>query len=83
MDAIERRKIFSRELARHRFVGGDHEFLNDPVGDIALGADDIFRHALQVENDLGLRQIEVEIAARFAGGVNRQRQLFHQFEAVH
>ncbi len=80
MDTIERREIFSRELPRDGFVGGDHEFFDDPMGDIALGADDVFRQPLQIENDLGLRQIEVEIAARFAVGVNRQRQLFHQFE---
>ena len=52
------------------------------MGDIALGADDVFRQPLQVEDDFRFGQIEVEIAARLAVGVDRQRQLFHQLETV-
>jgi hypothetical protein len=38
-------------VARHRFVGGNHELFDDPMGNIALGAHDIFRLPLQIENN--------------------------------
>ncbi len=66
MDAVKRRQFFFREMACDRFVGGDHEFFNYSMGDVALGADDVFRHALQVENDFRFRQIEIEIASDLA-----------------
>ena len=81
MDAVERREVFRRQFARHRFVGGDHELFDDAMGDIALGADDVFRQPLQVEDDFRFGQIEVEIAAGLAVGVDRQRQLFHELES--
>ena len=53
MNAVERGKILFGQMARDRFVGGDHEFFDDPVRYVALGAHDVFRQALQIENDFG------------------------------
>jgi hypothetical protein len=43
--------VSSRATASWR----DHEFFNNAVGDVSLGADDIYRQPLQVEDDLCFR----------------------------
>ena len=66
MDAVERRDVVVVEMLRDGLVGDQHELLDEAVRDVALGGDDRLDHALVVEDDLGLLQIEVDRAAAVA-----------------
>ena len=66
--AMQARNAPPHQLARDGLVGGQHAFLDQPVGDVALGAHDLLGTAAQVEQDLRLGQVEVDGAARAAAG---------------
>src|SRR5713226_3904664 len=83
MDAIERGDAFPFQKFCHRFVCHQHEFLDDAVGDVALGARDTHHAPVLVKLDLGLGQIKVNGASGVAPAVQDPRQLFHQLEVVH
>ena len=63
------------EVAGHGLVGGDHELLDDAVRHVALGAHDGRDAPLQIEEDLLLRQVEVDAPAARPLGPDRQRQV--------
>ncbi len=63
VDAVGQRHVQGGEIVRDGLVGGEHEALDQAVGDVALGLDDVLRAAAQVEDDLGLGQVEVDRAA--------------------
>src|SRR5262245_19559665 len=46
VDTIEQWKILLLKMPGDRFIGGDHEFLYDPVSNVTLGAHYIFRRSL-------------------------------------
>ena len=77
MHTIEKWKIFFLELAGYGFIGRDHELLDDPVSDVALRPHDIFRQALQVENDFRLGQIEVKAPSCLTVPPQEQGELLH------
>ena len=61
-----------------RDIGEDHEFLDQPMRVEALRDDDAIERAVGLQQDLSLRQIEIERAAcvarllhRAIGGVER------------
>jgi hypothetical protein len=60
---VDRGHLHPPEVAGHGFVGGDHELLDDAVRHVALGAHDGRDAALQIEQDLLLRQVEVDAPA--------------------
>ena len=80
VDAVERRHVVLVEVLRDGLVGEQHELLDEPVRDVALGGDDRFDHPLVVEDDLRLLQIEVDRAAAVAALVQDLEQLAHQLE---
>src|SRR5262245_38283926 len=82
MDTIEQWEILLLEMPGDRFIGGDHEFLYDPVGNVALGAHYIFRRSLNVEDNFRLWEIEIQVASASATFVNQYGQLFHKFELI-
>ena len=55
VDAVERRDAFIFQIVGDAFVGGEHEFFDQAVGDVALGSGDAFHHAEFVKLDYGLR----------------------------
>src|SRR5262245_65602920 len=71
MDTIEQWKILLLEMPGDRFIGGDHEFLYDPVGNVALGPHYIFRRSLDVEDNFRLREIEIQVPSASATLVNQ------------
>ncbi len=83
VDTVERRHVVVVEVLRDRLVRDEHELLDDPVRHTALGGDDLFHHALVVEDDLGLLQIEVDRAAAAAAQVEDLEQLAHGLEHRH
>src|SRR5262245_5338681 len=83
MDAIEQRKVLLLEMPGYRLISGDHEFFDDSVGDAALGAHDILRHPLDVEDNFCFGEIEIQVPAGSAALVHQECQLFHEFELIH
>ena len=73
MDAIERGHAEIFEPGGDTLVGGQHEFLDQPVGPCALGVGDAAHLALLVEFDDGFGQIEIDAAALFAALVHQDR----------
>ena len=82
VNAVKRRNAAVLEVARHTFVGGQHELFDDAVRDVALRARDADHAAVLVEFDFRLWQIEINRAARVALPVQQPRQLFHQLEIL-
>src|SRR5262245_47113881 len=64
-------------------IGGDHEFFNDSVGNVALGPNDVFRYALEIKDNLRLGQIEIQVPSGSAAFIHQERQRLHQFELIH
>ena len=75
VDAVERRHVVVVEVLRDRLVGDQHELLDQPMRDVALGRDDRLDHPLVVEDDLGFLQVEVDRAAAAAPLVEDLEQL--------
>src|SRR5579859_3883084 len=82
VDSVKRWDALPLQIARHSFIGGEHEFLNKAVRDISFGSGDSDHAAVLVKLDFRLRQIEVNGAALVATAVQDLRQLFHQLEML-
>ena len=81
VNAINRRVTGLFKMRGHRFVGGQHELLDNPVGDVARAARDAGHDAGFVEFDQRLREVEVDRAALVALVLQNFSQLAHQLEA--
>ncbi len=69
--AIHRRLVTALEFLRGGDVGQNHEFLDQPVAVETRPGRHAAHDAVAVEDDAALRQVEVERAARGAGGEQR------------
>src|SRR5580698_10032971 len=69
------------QVRRHGFIRREHEFLDQPVRDVARATGDAGHFAKFVEFDQRLRHVEIDGAAPDALLVQHQRQFPHQFEA--
>ena len=63
MHPVDSGYLHPAEVAGHGFVGSDHELLDDAVRHVAFGAYDGRDAALQIEENLFLRQVEVDAPA--------------------
>ena len=75
VDAKHRRQGAHGKEARHRFVGGEHELLDQAVGVVARAASDLGHPSALVEDDLRLGQVEVDGSAQAALPGELLRQL--------
>ena len=66
--AIHHRLVQAFQFLGGRDVGEDHELLDQPVAVEARPWRDAAHDALVVQHDTALRQVEIERAARGAGG---------------
>ena len=66
MSAIEQRRMRGLQSFGGGDIGEDHEFLDQPMRLQPLGPPDADEASLLVENELALRQIEIERVAPFA-----------------
>ena len=77
MHAIKKRYVLVGNKGCHSFIGSQHEFFDQLMCQIALGADDPFGQAGQADDDLRLRQVEIDTAPFFAHSHQDQGQLLH------
>ena len=61
-------------------VGREHEFFDETVREVALGAGDALHKSELVEFDDGLGQVEVDGAAAMAFAVEDEGEIAHQLE---
>ena len=80
VDAVDRRLLGEEELLRHGLVGRQHELLDQPVGDVARLGDDADDEPGVVEDDVGVREVEVDRAPRLAPPAQEGRDLAHEAE---
>ena len=66
VDAVEHRVIVAAQEVRSADIGGEHAFLDQPVGIVALDRHDALDLAVLVEDHLGLDGLEVDRAAPLA-----------------
>ncbi len=71
------------EVLRHRFVGYEHELLDNPVGDVALERDDRFDHPLVVQDDFRFLEVEIYRSTAMPALVQDLEQLAHVLEHRH
>ena len=64
VDAVSTRDLELAHVTGNRFVGRQHEFLDELVGDVVVNLLDTDRFALLVEPDLDLGEIQIERAVR-------------------
>src|SRR5260370_1235027 len=81
MNAMERLDAASKKIRGDSAIGGEHEFFDETVSDIALAARDIGHALLFVEFDDRLREIEIDGATFVAAGVEQQSEFLHIAEA--
>src|SRR5260370_16436528 len=65
---MERIDAAAKEIRGDGAVGGEHEFFNEAVSDVALAARDVGHALLFVEFNDGLREIEVDGPVFVAAG---------------
>ena len=82
MDPIERRYVSILNMRGNSLVCGQHELLDNLVGQIALGADDSLGPPLHIEDDFRLRQIKINASSRFPLRHQFQGQSLHDLEIV-
>src|SRR5690625_822528 len=63
MDTVEERYIHPVEVFGHRFVGEQHEFLDQLLARAAFADHDVFRDAVRTDEDLGFFEVEVDCTA--------------------
>ena len=80
MDAIERGNPAALKIACHSFVGGQHEFFNEAVGDVPFRARNAHHAAELVELNQRLRQIEIDGSALHAPTIENEREFLHKVE---
>ena len=80
VDAAEERHPEGVEVLRDRLVRGQHELLDDPVGNVSRSARDACHLAEFIELDKRLRHIEIDGPAAHPLAVQNERKLAHQFE---
>ncbi len=83
VDAVDGGDAGVLQVRCHGLVGGEHELLDQAVGDVARGAGDAGHFAELVELDQRFGQVEIDRAAAHALAVQDQRQFLHQLEALH
>ena len=67
VDPVDRRLLGEEELLRHGLVGREHELLDQPVRDVARLGNDPDDQALVVQDDVRVRQVEIDRAPRLRG----------------
>src|SRR5208337_5017306 len=82
MDAMEGLDATGIELVSDGAIRGEHELLDDAVGDVALAAGDAGYLLLFIEGDDRLGEIEIDGAIFGAAGVEQQRKALHGAEMV-
>ena len=82
MDTIEAGAACAFQVGRDGLVRKQHEFLDQPVSDVAFERNDVFDPAL-VHDHLGLVQIEIDRSAAPPGIVKDLKQIAHLFEHRH
>ena len=80
VNAVEAWRLLSGDELGHRLVREEHEFLDDPVGHVALGDRDVLDEPLIVHDHLGLGEIEIDRAAAPAPDVQDAEEVVHQLE---
>ena len=82
VDAIEGFHAAGDEVVGDGAIGGEHEFFDDAVSDIAFAAADVGHALLFVEFDDGFRKVEVDRTVVFAAGVEEKSESAHGAEVV-
>src|SRR5438128_9815357 len=80
MNALERFDTAAQKVRGNGTVGGEHEFFNETVSDVALAARDVGHALLVVEFDDRLGKIEVDGTALIAARVEKEREFLHVTE---
>src|SRR5260370_10904942 len=75
VNAMERIDAAAKEIRGDGAVGGEHEFFNEAVSDVALAARDVGHALLFVEFNDGLGKIEVHGPVFVAAGGGKKREL--------
>src|SRR4030043_1122796 len=79
MDSIDEWKSFFLHPMGNGLVGSDHKFFDDLMGQISLRPDDVLRLPLEIEDDLGLRKIEIKGASFRSSSAKFLAEIGHQF----
>src|ERR1017187_8450345 len=82
-NSIDPRDAGLLQVSGDALIGGQHELLDDAVGDIARRPRDARHGAQFVELDERLGKIEIDGAAAHAFLVEHQRQFLHELEALY
>ena len=77
MDTIDRRLFREEQALRNRLVRGQHELLDQPVRDVARFRHDPDDEPGVVENDVGVREVEVDGAPRVTALSKKRGELPH------
>ena len=80
VNAVEAGDAVRLEMVRDRLVGREHEFFDEAMREVALGAGDGLHQSELVELDDGLGQIEVDRSAALAFAIQDLCEVAHQLE---
>ncbi|MQM40282.1 hypothetical protein KBTX_04329 [wastewater metagenome] len=80
MNPVNKRQTHMMKVFRNRFVGGQHELLNQSFGDGALANDHIGWVAVLVNNNLRFGKIKINRTAALAFFRQNTGQFFHRFK---
>ena len=68
MDPEDHRFPLLHQPKSDSLISRQHEFLDQSMRQVAFGPDNIFRTATQIQNDLGLGEVEIQAASLMTTG---------------
>src|SRR3989304_1652224 len=63
MNAEDEGELFTPHVLCHGLIRREHEFLDDLMGDVPLSNNDVYGLTLEVNDDLGFREVKIDTAS--------------------
>src|SRR3990172_1913245 len=83
MNAEDKGEIFTPHVLCHGLIRREHEFLDDLMGNVPLRDNDVNGLTLEVNDDLGFREVKIDTASLCPFCPEFKTELLHEMEGFY
>src|SRR3989304_2666734 len=83
MNAEDKGELFTPHVLCHGLICREHEFLDDLMGDVPLCNNDVYGLTLEVNDDLGFREVKINAAAFRSFCPELKTELLHEMKGFY
>src|SRR3989338_3228808 len=76
-------ELFTHHVLCYGLIRREHEFLDDLMGDVPLSNNDVYGLTLEVNDDLGFREVKIDTAALCPFCPEFKTELLHEMEGFY